>query len=38
MTQNEYSVCKAAEGGDAVTLLTDNSAADGNSGKSFGEM
>ena len=38
MTQNEFSVCKAAEGGDAVASLTDNNAADGNSGKSFGEM
>ncbi len=38
MTQNEFSVCKAEEGGDAVASLTDDNAADGNSGKSFGEM
>ena len=38
MTQNEFSVCKAAEGGDAVASLADNNAADGNSGKLFGEM
>ena len=33
MMQNEFSVCKAAEGGDAMALLTDNNAADRNSGK-----
>ncbi len=38
MTQNEFSVCKAEEGGDAVASLTDDNAADGNSGKPFGEM
>ena len=43
MTQNEFSVCKAAEGGDAVASLTDDNKelkllADGNSGKSFDEM
>jgi hypothetical protein len=38
MTQNEFSVCKAAEEGDAVASLTDTNAEDGNSGKSFGEM
>ena len=38
ITQNEFLFCKAAEGGDAVASLTDNNAADGNSGKSFGEM
>ena len=37
MTQNEFSVCKAAEGGDAVASLTDDNKelkllADGNSG------
>ena len=31
-------VCKAEEGGDAVASLTDDNAADGNSGKPFGEM
>ena len=38
MAQNEFLFCKAAEGGDAVASLTDNNAADGNSGESFGEM
>ncbi len=38
MTQNEFSVCKAAEGDDAVASLTDNNAADGNSDKSLGEI
>ena len=38
MTQNEFSVCKAEEGGDAVASVTDDNAADGNSGKSFGVM
>jgi len=35
MTQNEFSFCKAEEGGDAVASLTDDNAADGNSGESF---
>jgi len=38
MTQNEFSACKAEEGGDAVASLTDGNMAGGNSGKSFGEM
>ena len=38
MKQNEFSVCKAEEGGDAVASLTDDNAADGNSDKSFDEM
>ncbi len=38
MTPDEFSVCKAEEGGDAVASLTDDNAADGNSGKSFCEM
>jgi len=38
MTQNEFSACKAEEGGDAVASLTDDNMADGNSGKSFDEI
>ena len=38
MTQNEVSICKAAERGDAVASLSEANAADGNSGKSFGEI
>ena len=38
MTQNEFSVCKAEAGGDVAAALTDDNAADGNSGKSFGEI
>ena len=38
MTQNKFSVCKAEKGSDVVASLTDDNAADGNSGKSFGEM
>ena len=38
MTQNEFSACKAEEGGVAVATLTDDNAADGNSGKSVCEM
>jgi hypothetical protein len=43
MTQNGFSVCKAAEGGDAAASLPDNNKelkllADGNSGKLLGEM
>ena len=43
MTQNEFSVCKAEEGGDVAASLTDDTKelkllADGNSDKSFGEM
>ena len=30
MTQNEFSVCKAEEGGDAVASLTDDNEAGGN--------
>ncbi len=33
MAQNKFSVRKAKEGGDAVASLTDDNAADGNSGK-----
>jgi len=36
--QNEFSACKAAERGDAVASLSEANAADGNSGKSFGEI
>ena len=32
MTQNEFSVCKAEEGGGYKASLTDDNAADGNSG------
>ena len=35
ITQNEFSVCKAAERGDAVASLSEVNAADGNSGKLF---
>jgi len=35
---NEFSVCKAAERGNAVALLSEANAADGNSGKSFSEI
>jgi hypothetical protein len=38
MTQNKFSVCKAGEGRDVVASLTDDNAADGNLGKSFGEI
>jgi hypothetical protein len=38
MAQDEFSVCKAAEGGDAVASLTDNNEAAGNSDKSFCEI
>jgi len=38
MTQNEFSVCKAAEGGDAAVSLIDGNAADGNPDKPFCEM
>ena len=38
MTPDEFSVCKAAEGGVAVATLTDNNAADGNSDKSLVEL
>ena len=38
MTQNIFSVCKAEKGSDVVASLTDDNAADGNLGKSFGEM
>ena len=34
MTQNEFSACKAEEGGDAVASLTDDNAADGKTGGS----
>ncbi len=33
IAQNEFSVCKAEEGDVAVATLTDDNAADGNSGK-----
>ena len=36
--QNEFSVCKAAERGDAVASLSEAKAVDGNSGKLFGEI
>ncbi len=36
--QNKVSVCRAAEGGDAVVSLTDDNAADGNLGKRLCEM
>jgi hypothetical protein len=43
MTQNEFSVCRAAERGDAAASLTDDNKelkllADGNSDKSCGEI
>ena len=38
MTQNGFSDCKAAKRGDAVASLSEVNAADGNPGKSFGEM
>ena len=38
MTQNGFSACKAEEWGVAVATSIDDNAADGNSGKSFGEM
>jgi hypothetical protein len=38
MAQNEFSVCKTAERGDAVASLIKANAADGNSDKSFSEI
>ena len=38
MTQNEFSACKAAERGNAVTSLSEANAADGISSKSFDEI
>jgi hypothetical protein len=38
MTQNKFAVCKAAERGDTVASFREANAADGNSGKSFGEI
>ena len=38
MTQSEFSACKAAERGGAAASLSEANTADGNSGKSFGEM
>jgi hypothetical protein len=38
MTQNEFSVCKAAEQGDAAASLSEANTADGNSDKSFSEI
>jgi len=38
MAQNEFSVCKAEERGVAVATLTDDNAADGNSGKPLAKM
>jgi len=38
MTQNEFSVCKTAEQGDAVASPPEANVADGNSGKPFGEI
>ena len=35
MVQNEFSTCKAEEGGVAVATLTDDNASNGNLGKSF---
>jgi hypothetical protein len=38
MTQSEFSACKAAERGGAAASLSEANTADGNSGKSSGEM
>jgi hypothetical protein len=38
MTRDEFSVCNAAEGGDAAASVIDNSAAYGNPVKSFDEI
>ncbi len=38
MAQSEFSASKAAERDDAAASLVEANTADGNSGKSFGEM